>query len=308
MLVVLLSTGACREVERHEKRWTDVAVDSATGWGDGVYEVRACALAEDGEVRCFGCEYWIGSDWLDTAAPCTPPRGDFVAVDVFEGRTCGVREDGEALCWGFDDFSELAPRLSPADRLVSVAAGPTHNCGLDEGGDVVCWGCDPTFDPDADLGAACGRREGRFVHVVPVRSASCALDEHGEITCWGYYGGPVPLSGMGFTSFDMVVDRGCGVTDGGVLACWGWDVATPAGRFIHVAVNERAGCALSTHGSIRCWGEGEIVDEAPRGGTYETLDLSDTTACAVTTAGGVVCWGVTNPTLLEGPEPEVRCR
>lgn len=308
LLSILLLVGACREVERVEKRWVKVAVGDAVQFGYLLTEVRACALAEDGEVRCFGCEYWSGDDWLGQSAPCMPPPGEFVDLAVGEGRTCGVREDGETLCWGFEPWGEPAHRLSPGDRLVSVATGPTHNCGLDADGRAVCWGCDPTYDPDVDQRLGCGVWEGPFVQVVPVQSATCALDEEGDLRCWGYYGGPLIGSGAGFVSFDMVTQHGCAVTDRETLVCWGWETEVPSGRFTHVAVSDDAGCAVTTLGGIRCWGEGPIVEEAPLAGTYERLDLSETTACAITTDGGVECWGITSPTLREGPEPELRCR
>ena len=305
----LLGAGACRDVERTQKRWVDVTVASAYVVFDTDL-VRACALAEDGEIRCFGCEMWMSSSWFYHLAPCLPPAGSFVDVDVDDHHdqiTCGVREDGEVLCWGCDSSHEAGRCLSPGERLIDVAVGPGHNCGLDAEGRAVCWGGAPEFDPDLDTCPGCGVQEGPFVQIVPVDGASCGLESGGEITCWGRYDGPTLPRDRGLVAMHMTEDRGCGVSGDGELICWGWDTEAPAGRFVRVKVAGEAACAIAEDGGLHCWGEGGVVDQAPSSGTFEVVDLSDTTACAVDTSGEVSCWGTTNSALDDGPEPELRC-
>ncbi len=295
-------------MERRSKQWVDVAVIEAHQYGEDLHEVRGCAVASDGDLRCFGCEGQPNQHWLESTLPCVLPPGTFVDVDVRGSITCGVRDDGEVVCWGCEWISEAKQCSTPDSLLTSVEIGVSHNCGLDPDGNAVCWGTVDGYVPGDVPGPGCGIREGPFVQVVPVRSASCGLDPEGEISCWGYYDGPVLPTGQGFTSFHMTRNRGCGVTAAGELVCWGWEYEVPQGRFVQVSMAGEAGCALVEDGAAHCWGDATLADEAPSAGAFVKVDVSGTTACAVGTAGEVTCWGATNDALEDGPEPELRCR
>ena len=122
----------------------------------------ACALADGGDVWCWGANYLglLG----DTAAvpespvPIPAPLGAVRFRTSPENDTfglgsafaCGLTASEEAYCWGSGIHGELgngttasspvAVRVSSDQRFQSIAVGANHACGITAYGAAFCWG------------------------------------------------------------------------------------------------------------------------------------------------------------------------
>jgi alpha-tubulin suppressor-like RCC1 family protein len=239
--------------------------------------LSACAVVDDGSVRCWGRntpEGWLGFVSADCGPynttmnavdqPCeAAPRevmGVSGAVSVATGgdHTCAVLGSGGIVCWGADDFGQLGDGFSgtqPHDpspksvlgifKAVRVALGASHTCAI--AGDargVSCWG-DNSF---GQLGIGTN-----------------ALDSNQTK--------PVPAVGL-----DHVVDL---------------DAA------VHVS------CAVLKDSTVSCWGDAShlfppapspLTTDAPTAEMGVTFALAVRTggshACALLASHSVVCWGL----------------
>lgn len=129
---------------------------------------HACALMEDGSVRCWGFNGFgalghgrgghshIGDD--ETAASAVPLWFPGSVVDIIAGyfHTCALLEEGDIYCWGLPDAGRLGygnserigddetaasagpvPLGGPAERLLQ---GLYSTCAVLRSGLLRCWG------------------------------------------------------------------------------------------------------------------------------------------------------------------------
>jgi alpha-tubulin suppressor-like RCC1 family protein len=259
-----------------------------------VGDQHACALLDDGAVRCWGRNLEGQLGLGDQAARGDDPgeMGDALpTVDLGVGRTavsisaggnhtCAVLDDGSVRCWGMNGSAELG-------------LGDTEHRGDEEGemGDDL---------PAVDLGT--GRTA---TALAPGSQHTCALLDDDSLRCWG--SGLVGALGVGDDQLhgdepgemgdDLpVVDLGPGRTVEAVSA---------GGNHT---------CAVLDDGSLRCWGQGEagalgLGDVAMRGDgpgemgaalppvdlgpgrTVVRLELGTFHSCAVLDDGSLRCWG-----------------
>ena len=115
---------------------------------------------------------------------------------------------------------------------------------------------------------------------------SCSVNVQGGVSCWGYGGWGLLGNGTGSTSTEPVTATGLtsGVTQ--------------------LALGQHHSCALTTAGTVKCWGYNANGQLGNGGGdTYSPVDASTLNfkaqqivaghqhTCALTTTGGVKCWG-----------------
>ena len=226
---------------------------------------------------------------------------------------------------------------------VEISAGSGHGCGLRSGGDAYCWG--------SNSRGQLGDQAGNF-HVLPTPAASgltfvaisagnehtCAVTAIGQGYCWGYnafgqlgLGSTSPSATAfplalpaGFTWAKLLAGNGltCGLTTGGAVYCWGFNIygavgdGTTSQRVIPAQVvgnrtfkdlalfDSKHVCALTTGGEAYCWGANfngaigdgttaqRLVPTAVSGGLlFESLASGDHHSCGRTTAGVAYCWG-----------------
>ncbi|MDQ3035456.1 MAG: hypothetical protein M3Y87_23830, partial [Myxococcota bacterium] len=146
--------------------------------GLGVW--HACALLDDGRVRCWGegvggalgrGDREIGRApelvaALDHVSALHGVSGldDVTQLAVGAEHTCALREDGTIACWGANgsgqlgdgvgdhpgaiceahrtvfDCSDVPVGVVEVDDAVAIAAGASHTCAIRAGGEVACWG------------------------------------------------------------------------------------------------------------------------------------------------------------------------
>jgi alpha-tubulin suppressor-like RCC1 family protein len=122
----------------------------------------ACALAESGEVWCWGANYLglLGdtSAVTESPVPFLAPLGALrfrtgPAHDTFglgSSFACGLTASDEAYCWGGGIHGELgngsaesspvAVKVTGDHRFRSIAVGANHACGITAYGAAYCWG------------------------------------------------------------------------------------------------------------------------------------------------------------------------
>jgi alpha-tubulin suppressor-like RCC1 family protein len=130
-------------------------------------DAHACALLEDGNVKCWGqnTDGQLGHDGLAQGV-ATPLSADLAPVGVGAkvlaiaaggATTCVIVEGGLVKCWGRNTNGQLgigsrapdsaaasvdkrAPFLVKGQRAVELAVGGNHVCAYVEGGNLYCWG------------------------------------------------------------------------------------------------------------------------------------------------------------------------
>ncbi|MEM6290487.1 MAG: hypothetical protein AAGA54_04450 [Myxococcota bacterium] len=214
---------------------TAVSID---GHGD-----HACAVLEDGTVRCWGFNELgalglgntdvVGDDEDPSSVPALTFDAPAVEVQTGLRHTCVRLETGVVKCWGRNTLGELGlghvdPVTTAADgaplslggAVADLAVGGGHACALLESGDVRCWG-------DAGLGRlGYGNASNDVgddelpssqpvlplsvgqVHAVETgNSFSCALVDAGEVLCWGANtGGQIAQPGVDYFGNDETLE------------------------------------------------------------------------------------------------------
>ncbi len=283
-----------------------------TGLASGVVAValgrgHTCALTTASGLKCWGDNFsgQLGDGTF---------RGSSTPVDVMElgsgvaavvagsRHTCVLTTRAGMLCWGNNDNRQLGNGTrtkSPtqiaidglANGVAAVAAGGNHTCALTTEGGVQCWGSGQLGGMGAlSDGLIPGGVKGLSSGVADITGGgvhTCALTVAPSVQCWGYntYG----ELGDGKTRHRPTPGDVTGLSD-----------AVTA-----VSAGGNHTCALTTLGSVQCWGynglgqlgDGTTTDRSSpvdvRGLSSRAVEFTaggDHT-CAVNTGGGVECWG-----------------
>ncbi|MCY1071678.1 hypothetical protein OV090_43440 [Nannocystis sp. RBIL2] len=182
-----------------------------------VSETHACALLQDGTLRCWGSNFYGQLGYGDTNhrgdAPgeMPPPPvdvgGPVARVTASTDFTCAVLTSGEVRCWGRNSGTQLGyaasgtavgdapgemppPALALADDATAVSLGAGHGCALLQTGALQCWGSN-SFGavgvPFASTVAAPTTIDvgGPVMHVASGNSHNCAVLTDDTLRCWG---------------------------------------------------------------------------------------------------------------------------
>ncbi|MDP9318511.1 MAG: hypothetical protein M3O94_05440, partial [Actinomycetota bacterium] len=273
---------------------------------------HACALPDDGTVKCWGLNYY-GELGDGTRTPSSVPTGDtlpLVMVTVIAG----------------------PGSTTPLTGVTAIAAGLRHTCAVLADSTVKCWGWNSTTPPAPTAITSSGGQLGdgtvidRLAPVNVIASAgsseplsgvralaagwlhTCALMVDTTVKCWGENkegqlgdgtttdttapvavtaapGSTSPLSGvMAIASGDF---RTCALLADTTVTCWGWnyvsqlsepDVA-PKPDVAPVAVNDSPSDGVLSG----------VTGIAVAGGY--TQNIGGFLACALMTSQRAKCWG-----------------
>jgi alpha-tubulin suppressor-like RCC1 family protein len=289
-------------IGRTQQFAADGAVVATAVWAGAFH---ACALVQDGSVRCWGLNDsgQLGNGTRLNANSPVPVAGLAGASAVAAGgfHSCAVFPNGTLSCWGRNDSRQLGDPATTAEsstvpvpvggivNATAVAVGAFHTCALLANGTVRCWG----LNDNGQLGDGTVINSGGPVTVsglggvVAIAAGgwhTCALLADGTARCWGenLYGQlgngtfvnaltPTPVSGL--TNLARI----------------------PAGIFHH--------CAIAQNGTLSCWGrndEGRLgIGNTANTPTPTTVNGITVTAaagggehgCGVLTDGTIRCWG-----------------
>lgn len=242
------------------------------------------------------------------------------AVGEGHNHGCAILSDNKAYCWGegawgalgtnsTSDSSTPTPIYTDGDlsgkTIKQIATGDWHSCAIVSDNRVYCWG----YGSNGELGngtynqanapvavSTSGVMSGKNITQIATGfNHNCALDSDGKIYCWGQnaYG----ELGNNSTTISNV------------------PVATSMNEFGGRRVKQIiAGffysCALTTDGSVFCWGTtengrigaGQTSGYSARpvqisfgGKKVESISGHATHACAVISGSqGLYCWGKNN--------------
>ena len=320
---------------------------------------HTCGVAADGGAWCWGSNAHgqLGNGSFDDSAVPVAVAGSrrFSEIAAGSEHTCGISTDGGTLCWGATDlgqvptFQFLDPVRIEGYAFDELWTGPGRYCGR-AGSETYCWnGPSSPWDPSyfEILQQAAGMER-----VVSGPTSACGLLPGGVAACWGSnehgqlgdgsVGGtvtdPVPVTGgQRFEEIGVGLAHACGLALTGRVWCWGSNAggqlgagsAEPGGgsprevaggtTYTSLAVGAGHACALTTGGTIHCWGGnslGAVGDGTSESKAMPTaiavnqtfaavyaVDYSRT--CALTASGEAYCWGSGNEGSL-GFRPDQR--
>lgn len=248
--------------------------------------VHSCALKADGQVVCFGHDYYGQS---------TAPSGTFTQVSAGVRHNCAIATDGSVTCWG---RSRNGESNAPTGTFTQVSAGEYHSCAVATDGSVECWGRD-------NHGQSTAPNE-TFTEVHAGRYHTCGLTTAGNALCWGRDGyGQTTAPTTEFTQLAVGPRHSCGLKTDGSVECWGTNdhgrSTAPSETFTQIAAGEAYTCGVTTAGQALCWGFNNDGQTDPTTDTFAQVSTGDEHACGLTNAGHVVCWGNTASGRTDAP-------
>jgi alpha-tubulin suppressor-like RCC1 family protein len=233
---------------------------------------HACALIDDGTLRCWGRNTYGELGDGSTTTTGTPQTVSSLgwATQVAAGgyHTCAI-SGGSAYCWGYNAWGQLGNSAYPSGsstpvavsslggNLRSLGIGYGHSCALSGNGTASCWGLNnagqlgdgntgtnATTPVSVSNGFAWAAIGGGEFH-------TCGLTAAGLVQCWGN-AVDGELGDNSTTPTDVPPDAGTGVQlDGGA-------VVTSAAA---LGFGLEGACALRTDGTVYCWGDNSYGED-----------------------------------------------
>jgi alpha-tubulin suppressor-like RCC1 family protein len=272
-------------------------------------ETRACGIALDGKLLCWG-----------DALPA-PPDGVFRSVAVGAAHACALREDDHRVfCWGDNTYGQSTP---PAGSFEQIYAGNRFSCALNAGGHLSCWGQGPAvtmmptvffYEVSASGGNVCGRDESGYTQCwgddaaalqtttrgllqVAVGAHHACASGGGQILCWGdnSHGQGQPPAGSDYYHLSAQGDTTCAYNNDGMV-CWGEASAVRKSPGLRngapaITAGEAHACALRGNRRLGCWGDDAFMQARPPLQRFQSLAVGADHGCALAADGLASCWG-----------------
>jgi alpha-tubulin suppressor-like RCC1 family protein len=268
-----------------------------------------CAITTAGGAKCWGYngQGQLGDgttvDKLTTAVDVSGLTSGVSDIYGGDGHSCVLTTSGGVKCWGQNSMGQLGDgstttRTTPVDvtgltsGAVKLASSSLHSCAVTSAGALRCWG----YNNSGQLGD--GTTTNRSTAVTPTglssgvvavgvaNDSTCAVMTTGALRCWG--ANTFGQLGDGTTTARTTPTNVSGLSSG----------------IVAVATGERHTCALTSSGTVKCWGnnaggylgDGTATDSSvpvdiPGLNGVSALATNNVGGCVLTTAGGVKCWG-----------------
>lgn len=202
------------------------------------------------------------------------PEGSFVELHGGGSDICAVRANRSVTCFSHPLGSPAMSQF-PMGMVDELAVGTSTVCGIDAAGEAFCHAANTVLSltpPDVD-----------FLKVSVGNQFACGIREaDDQIECW---------ASESFGSCDYSPPAS--------------QLQAPSGTFAQISSAAYSSCALSSTGTIACWGLGEPGAAAPTecgaealhgqsdppGGVFRTVEAGTLNACGIRSDGTLACWG-----------------
>ncbi|TXC75222.1 hypothetical protein FRC91_13245 [Bradymonadales bacterium TMQ1] len=242
------------------------------------YATHACALLEDGALKCWGNNRYgqlglghthhLGK--AEVPANINPVNVGADVLDISAGKfhTCALLEGGQLKCWGRNQAGQLGQGhtdnlgdnehpadikpIDVGDEVLAVSAGRSHTCALLPEGRARCWGWNEhgqlgyghtdtigNDEPPATAGDI--DAGGTIMQIDAGGLHTCALLEGGRVRCWG---------DNRFGQLGYGHRRSVGTE---APPSWATDVYL-GGKAVAIEASNYHTCALLEDDTMRCWG------------------------------------------------------
>ena len=238
--------------------------------------IHTCALLTGGSVRCWGRNLGygntetIGDDELPFTAGDIDVGGTVTQIAAGGDHTCALLIGGRVRCWGsafngqlgYGNTNRIGDNETPdsagdvdvGGNVAQIAVNGNHTCARLDTGAVRCWGAaregqlgygnideigddeTPSSVGDVNIGGAASRIWAGAGH-------NCVMLSTGGLRCWGEGTG----GRLGYGNTNRIGDNETPATVGLV------DVGTTV---TEVAAAGEHTCAVTSGGTVRCWGRG----------------------------------------------------
>ncbi|NVB43353.1 hypothetical protein G6O69_36345 [Pseudenhygromyxa sp. WMMC2535] len=240
---------------------------------------HACALFEDGEVRCWGIgsSGQLGNGGTDNIGDDETLAdlgglglSSVVELGLGSAHTCALFDGGAVSCWGYNESGELgygniASSYAPGESLslggsaTKLGLGGHHSCALLEGHELRCWGNnlygqlglghtngvgDDELPDSVDLVSLGLSSDIEVVDVELGAFHTCALLSDGGVMCWG--GNEYGQLGLGH--INNIGDDESPSSESAVSL---------PGAVEQLALGGYHSCALLSGGEVSCWGQNQ---------------------------------------------------
>ncbi|MBJ29671.1 MAG: hypothetical protein CMB61_06435 [Euryarchaeota archaeon] len=283
-----------------------------------VGENHACALLDDGSVKCWGRNNYgqLGMGNTTQIGDAPDEMGDFLApVDLGTSRTateiatgqhhsCALLDDGSVKCWGLNNYGQLgigntstrgnganemgddlvAADLGTGRTAIAIEAGATFTCAILDSSVLKCWG----QNNNGQLGQEHNENIGHGPDL-DSNGISCHPTLNTVLNtreCNARMGDGLPAVDLGDGRTAVSVSAGysstCAILDNGSVRCWG---ANSDGR-----------TGLGTTSGYTGDADGEMGDDLPTvelgiGRTASSISVGYSHACALLDNLSIACWG-----------------
>ncbi len=275
------------------------------GFGCSVYQ---------GLTYCFGSgagsALGLGYSASEEAYFATPQEGPNVVTmtrpDANRNSSCGIDSSSRLRCWGSHTgelnstnlqsyFNRPHSYILDTGTTYSAVVGKAtatwlnYFCGITTAGALKCWTGDTGQPTALDTSTTYSSQIEIFA------GNGCAISASGQLKCWGD------------NSTACMVGIGCGQASTNTPTLI--DSGTSYAILGHGENYSRAYmCAITTTGSLKCWGNtiatgshhygSTSIDPTPTlidmGTQYSGVELGNTHACGITTTGTLKCWSGMN--------------
>ncbi|AFE07840.1 hypothetical protein COCOR_07958 [Corallococcus coralloides DSM 2259] len=257
----------------------------AEGPLDGINSVRtgwdhACALLNDGSVRCWGYGAFgqlgyentqnIGDNELPHTVGAVKILGKGTKLAAGGNHSCVVLDTGLVRCWGQNTYGQLGynnkDNLGDGEPVASfgyvnlggpatrITVGAEHSCAVMATGKVRCWGRNQygqlgyghtnSIGDDEQPWSAGDVDLGNVTatDVVAGDNHTCALLSNDKMLCWGRNG----LGQLGYSHVNHIGDNELPSSQ---------TAFEPKGPVAQISASRSNTCALLKTGSVICWGD-----------------------------------------------------